>query len=79
MLYGILVAFRRQLSTAPLVFFLLLIPSVYYITHAGLTRYRYPIEPIIIIFAGFGFYLLVVLVKRRIIHRRNSAEFPVAI
>jgi hypothetical protein len=79
MLYGIFIALRRKLSVAPLVFFLLLIPLVYYITHAGLTRYRYPIEPIIIVFASFGLYSLVVQMKRRIIRRFNSTELPVAI
>jgi hypothetical protein len=79
MLCGILIALRRKLSIAPLVFFLVSIPLVYYITHAGLTRYRYPIEPIIIVFASFGLYSLAVLVKCRIIHRCNAAELPVAI
>jgi hypothetical protein len=79
MLYGILIALRRKLSTAPLIFFLLLIPLVYYITHAGLTRYRYPIEPVIIIFAGFGVYSLIAQVKDRIGLRCNSAELPVVI
>jgi 4-amino-4-deoxy-L-arabinose transferase-like glycosyltransferase len=66
MLYGILLALKRKLSSAPLVFFIISIPAVYYITHAGLTRYRYPIEPMIILFASFGLYSLVLAAKRKL-------------
>jgi hypothetical protein len=79
MLWGILLALKRKLSIAPILFFILSVPSVYYITHAGLTRYRYPVEPIIIIFACFGLYSLVVEMKRRIMPRFNSSELPVTV
>ena len=55
MVAGILVALRRKLWISPLVAFLLLLPLAYYITHVT-QRYRYPIEPIILILASYGFY-----------------------
>jgi Dolichyl-phosphate-mannose-protein mannosyltransferase len=79
MLWGILLGLKRKLSIAPILFFILSIPSVYYITHAGLTRYRYPVEPIIVIFACFALYSLIVEMKRRIMHRFNSSELPVTV
>ena len=66
MLWGIVLALRRKIGVAPLFFFILSIPAVYYVTHAGLTRYRYPIEPMIILFASFGVYSLFLMVRRRI-------------
>jgi hypothetical protein len=66
MLLGILLALRQKIGVAPLLFFILSIPTVYYITHAGLTRYRYPVEPMIILFASFGFSSLLMMVRRRI-------------
>jgi hypothetical protein len=66
MLWGIVLALRRKIGVAPLFFFILSIPAVYYVTHAGLTRYRYPIEPMIILFASFGFSSLFLMVRRRI-------------
>jgi hypothetical protein len=66
MLWGIVLALQRKIGVAPLLFFILSIPAVYYVTHAGLTRYRYPIEPMIILFASFGFSSLFLMVRRRI-------------
>jgi hypothetical protein len=57
MVAGIFLAIKARLKILPLVTFILLLPAVYYITHV-LHRYRYPIEPIILIFAGYGFYSL---------------------
>jgi hypothetical protein len=66
MLWGIVLALQRKIGVAPLIFFILSIPAVYYVTHAGLTRYRYPVEPMIILFASFGFSSLFLMVRRRI-------------
>ena len=66
MLWGIVLALRRKTGIAPLLFFILSIPVAYYVTHAGLTRYRYPVEPMMILFASFGFSSLLMMVRRRI-------------
>jgi hypothetical protein len=67
MLWGIVLALRRKTGVAPLLFFILSIPVAYYVTHAGLTRYRYPVEPMMILFASFGFSSLLMMVRRRIL------------
>jgi hypothetical protein len=77
MLWGIVLALRRKIGVAPLLFFILSIPTVYYITHAGLTRYRYPIEPMIILFASFGFSSLFLMVRRRIFAQDKLSSLAV--
>jgi 4-amino-4-deoxy-L-arabinose transferase-like glycosyltransferase len=59
MLLGILFAVRRRRMVAPLLAFLVLIPAVYYITHVS-QRYRFTIEPLILILGSYGFYSLMV-------------------
>lgn len=36
--------------------FLMLLPATYYFTHIGIFRYRFPIEPILMVFAGYTIY-----------------------
>ena len=69
-LIGILVALKRRIKIAPLLGFLFLTPVVYYVTHVT-QRYRYPIEPLIVIFAGYGLYSLIQYWKDGI-HERMS-------
>jgi hypothetical protein len=77
MLWGIFSALRQKIDVAPFLFFILSLPAVYYITHAGLTRYRYPIEPMIILFASFGLYSLALAVKRKVVYPDNSSNLAV--
>jgi 4-amino-4-deoxy-L-arabinose transferase-like glycosyltransferase len=58
MLFGIYLSIKRRHNVTPLLAFMLFIPLVYYITHVA-ERYRFPIEPIILIFASYGFYSLI--------------------
>ncbi len=61
--YGIWLSFRNKLNIFPLVAFVLFIPLVYYITHV-LHRYRYPIEPVILLFSAYGFLSMIPRMKR---------------
>jgi hypothetical protein len=65
MVAGIFLAVKARLKILPLVTFILLLPGVYYITHA-MHRYRYPIEPLILVFASYGFYSLIHWWKNKI-------------
>jgi len=53
MLMGIVIALRGKRPAGVLVAYLTLFPLVYYITHVR-QRYRFPIEPIMLIFAAGG-------------------------
>lgn len=53
MLMGIVIAFREKRPAGVLVSYLILFPIVYYITHVR-QRYRFPVEPAILIFAAGG-------------------------
>ena len=53
MFIGIVIAFRRKKPAGVLVAYLILFPLVYYITHVR-QRYRFPVEPIMLIFAAGG-------------------------
>lgn len=53
MLLGIVVAIRRKLDLVPILGFFALFPAVYYVTHVT-ERYRFPIEPFIVILASYG-------------------------
>jgi hypothetical protein len=77
MLWGIVLALRQKSGVAPLLFFILSIPMAYYITHAGLTRYRYPVEPMMILFASFGFSSLLMMVRRRIFAQYKLSRLAV--
>ena len=62
MIAGLIWAFKRKIEIWPLAAFLLLIPLVYYITHIS-QRYRYPIEPIVLVLAIYGFHNLIQFAK----------------
>jgi hypothetical protein len=71
LLIGIFFSIRRKLKIFPLMAFVLLTPVVYYITHVS-QRYRYPIEPIIIIFASYGLSIVISWIKNRIPSRTEG-------
>ena len=54
MLLGIVIALREKRPAGVLVSYLILFPLVYYITHVR-QRYRFPVEPVMLIFAAGGF------------------------
>jgi hypothetical protein len=54
MLMGVVIAFRKKRPAGILVSYLILFPIVYYITHVR-QRYRFPVEPVMLIFAAGGF------------------------
>jgi hypothetical protein len=62
-LYGFWYGIRRRWQSAPIWLFLLVYPLPYYVTHVQLYRYRYPVEPFIVLLAAvpltvwFGHYL----------------------
>ena len=51
---GILAATRRRGGWWLPVAFLLLFPLSYYATHAGISRYRYPVVPLLLLMASLG-------------------------
>jgi 4-amino-4-deoxy-L-arabinose transferase-like glycosyltransferase len=55
---GIFLARRRKVAVSLLLFFILSLPAVYYVTHVA-NRYRYPIEPVLLVLASYGFCSLV--------------------
>lgn len=58
-LIGIALAIRRRLSHVSLpILYILALPGVYYLTHVC-SRFRYPIEPILLMFAVYGFFALI--------------------
>jgi hypothetical protein len=63
MVAGVFLAIKRNIKISPLVAFILLLPAVYYITHVA-HRYRFPIEPTLLIFASYGFYSLIRRMKK---------------
>jgi hypothetical protein len=48
-LYGLWYSIRRQWNPVPVWLFLLVYPLPYYVTHVQLYRYRYPVEPFIVL------------------------------
>lgn len=51
-LYGFWYIIHRRWHLAPLWLFLLVYPLPYYVTHVQLYRYRYPVEPFIVLLAA---------------------------
>ena len=74
MIVGMVLSFKRGIEIWPLIAFLFLIPLVYYLTHIS-QRYRYPIEPIILILASYGLYSLLQLVKGQIAYRKFYRKY----
>ncbi|MCP4353030.1 MAG: glycosyltransferase family 39 protein [Desulfobacterales bacterium] len=58
MLIGIFSAIRRKIDIMLPAAYLILLPAVYYITHV-FPRFRSPVEPVILMFAVYGIYVLV--------------------
>ena len=54
MIIGIALAIKKKIDISLPLIYLTFIPIVYYITHVS-ARYRYPIEPIILLLAIYGF------------------------
>jgi 4-amino-4-deoxy-L-arabinose transferase-like glycosyltransferase len=61
---GIILSFKNKISIAPLIGFIVFIPIVYYLTHIS-ERYRYPVEPIVVVFACYALSSLIQLNKNR--------------
>lgn len=74
-LLGILFAYREQNEAAvPLALVLLFFPLVFYITHAS-TRYRHPMDSVMLVLAVYGLvYPVAYLLKRS--SRLNSVSAP---
>jgi hypothetical protein len=53
-LFGLWYAFRRRLQTTPIWLFLLVYPLPYYVTHVQHYRYRYPVEPFLVLLAAIS-------------------------
>ena len=53
MIFGIALALGQKKPVAPLVAFLLLVPQVYYFTHIA-ERYRFVVEPVILVFGVYA-------------------------
>src|SRR5262249_25243701 len=54
MLLGLLLARRNHpMQAIPLINFIALFPAVYYITHST-SRYRHPIDPVIVLLAAYA-------------------------
>ncbi len=64
MLLGIFIALRGQRPADVLIFYLILFPLVYYITHVR-QRYRFPVEPVMLIFAAGGLVASIKFLIRR--------------
>lgn len=60
MLLGIFLALKKKIDIFPLIGYLLLVPLVYYITNVT-NRYRFPVEPVVFLFAIYGFFSLPVI------------------
>jgi hypothetical protein len=72
-LLGALYAYRAQNPTAfPYAMVLLVFPLIFYVTHAE-ARYRFPIDPIILILAVSAVAHLLSLAKNRNSNPRNAA------
>jgi 4-amino-4-deoxy-L-arabinose transferase-like glycosyltransferase len=56
-LLGLVAATRRKLDVEPLVGFMVLFPIVYYLTHVS-ERYRFPLEPVLVVLASYGLVLV---------------------
>lgn len=69
-LIGLIVSLKNR-ENALLIAYLFFIPLVYYVTHVS-ERYRFPVEPIILVFACYGVCVIADYLKR--ILRRG--EFP---
>jgi asparagine N-glycosylation enzyme membrane subunit Stt3 len=64
-LLGLVAATRRKLDVEPLVGFMVLFPIVYYLTHVS-ERYRFPLEPVLVVLASYGLVLVLERVGLRI-------------
>ncbi|HXH09761.1 MAG TPA: hypothetical protein VNP04_08385 [Alphaproteobacteria bacterium] len=51
-LYGLVHGVRRRHPLAPIWLFLLVYPLPYYLTHVARARYRYPVEPLVVLLAA---------------------------
>ena len=65
MLIGIFFAARQKREIALLVAFILLLPVTYYTTHV-IQRYRYPMEPIMLVLASYGFCGVIWKLKNKV-------------
>lgn len=61
---GLFITRDRRKDVQLVLLFLLLIPVPYYLTIVGVFRYRFPIEPILMIFAGYTIQAIVSWHKR---------------
>lgn len=53
LILGLVVAARKRLDIGPMIGLIILFPIVYYVTHVS-ERYRFPLEPVLVILASYG-------------------------
>ena len=71
-LFGALYAYRAQLPSAtPYAMVLLVFPIVFYVTHTS-PRYRFPMDPIMVVLAANGVACSISVLQARFRHARNS-------
>jgi hypothetical protein len=70
-LLGALFAYRdRRPDALPYAIVLLIFPLVFYLTHASL-RYRFPMDPIMMVLAAYGVAYPVGLLRKRFTRERD--------
>jgi 4-amino-4-deoxy-L-arabinose transferase-like glycosyltransferase len=65
-LYGLLYGLRRRWHLAPVWLFTLVYPLPYYVTHIPVYRYRYPVEPFVVLLAAIPLAIWIVPVLSRV-------------
>ncbi|MHC4476817.1 MAG: ArnT family glycosyltransferase [Planctomycetota bacterium] len=73
MIIGIILGIKKRQKILPLLGLISLFPIVYYLTHVN-ERYRYPVEPFILVFACYGFYFLMHLFIKRVSARFSQKD-----
>ena len=64
-LYGLWHSVRRRWDFTPLWLFLLVYPLPYYVTHVQQYRYRYPVEPFLVLLAAIPVTMCYVRMAKR--------------
>lgn len=65
-LYGFWHSVRRRLDFVPIWLFLVVYPISYYVTHVQLYRYRYPVEPFLILLAAIPLTIWYLRIAKRL-------------
>ncbi len=71
--FGALLAYRAKNPEAiPYALVILVFPLVFYLTHTSL-RYRFPMDPVMMVLSAYGTCQLIATVWRRVIHSHSTA------